>query len=237
MGSFCSFSRQEGRENLQPQVCLIPIAIGAPLNHTNFVIQSLDEAELDRIPWMAIGHDAVPVPLDQGGKFLKRPEPLPLELLLPTGEELARPPFTTVGPELPELLLEQVGGGQALVGPQQLPKRAAAGQCEIGTVGEQRVALALDERAVLRRDPFVLGPANLIHRVGQMAQDMEFVEQNLGLGGMRLHRVAERLPPGHHGQPNPSRLFGAQVEKEPIQIGCGPSLPPRPRSGAPVPDR
>ena len=101
-------------------------------------------------------------------------------------------------------------------------------------MGEQRVALALDEGAVLHGHPCVLGPTDLIHRVGQMAQDVELVEQNLRLGGMRLDRVAERLPHVHHDQPNPGRLLGAQVEKEPGQIGCGPSLPPtqigRPRS-------
>ena len=39
MGDFYSCSRQEGRENLQPQIVLIPIAVGAPLNHADFVFQ------------------------------------------------------------------------------------------------------------------------------------------------------------------------------------------------------
>ena len=128
-----------------------------------------------------------------------------------------------------ELLLEQIGRGQALVSAEQLPKRAAAGQCEIGPMGEQRVALALDTGAVLQGHSFVLSPTDLIHRVSQMTEDVKLVEQNL-----RLDRVAERLPHVHHGQLNPSRFLGAQVEKEPIQIGFGPSLPPtqigRPRS-------
>ena len=170
----------------------------------------------------------VPVPFDQGGKLLEGPEPLPLELLLPAGEELARPAFTPIGPELPELLLEQVGGGQALVGAQQLLERAATGQREIGAVGEQRIALALDEGPVLRRHPLVLGAADLIHRVGQMAQHVEFVEQNLGLRRMGLHRVAEGLPHVHHRQANPGRLLGAQVGKEPVQVGFGPACPADP---------
>ena len=85
-------------------------------------------------------------------------------------------------------------------------------------MGEQRVALALDEGPVLRRDPLVLGAANLIHRVGQMAQDVELVEQNLRLRRMP-HRVAEGLPHIHHRQPNPGRLLGTQVGKEAVQIG------------------
>lgn len=38
VGEFCSFPRQEGRENLEPHIFLIPVAIGAPLNHANLVI-------------------------------------------------------------------------------------------------------------------------------------------------------------------------------------------------------
>jgi hypothetical protein len=100
-------------------------------------------------------------------------------------------------------------------------------------MGEQRVALALDEGAVLHGHPLVLCATDLIHGVGQMAQDVELVEQNLGLRRLRLHRVAERLPHVHHGQPNPGRLLGAQVEKEPVQVGFGPSLPPDPDRAPP----
>jgi hypothetical protein len=105
VGAYCSFSRQTGREYLQSKIFLIPIAIGAPLNHTNFVIQSLDEAELDLVPGYAICRDALPVPFDQGGKLLEGPEPLPLELFLPVGKELASPAFPAIGAELAELLL------------------------------------------------------------------------------------------------------------------------------------
>jgi hypothetical protein len=105
VGECGSFSRQEGRENLQPQIVLIPIAVGAPLNHANLVIQSLDEAELDLVPGCAICRDAVPMPFDQHGKLLEGPEPLPLKLLAPAGEELASPAFPAIGPQLAELLL------------------------------------------------------------------------------------------------------------------------------------
>jgi len=49
----CSFSRQEGRENLVQQVLLIPIAAGAPLNHPDLVIEPFHKAELDLVVWMA----------------------------------------------------------------------------------------------------------------------------------------------------------------------------------------
>ena len=145
MGELCSFPRQESGQNFEPQVLLVPVAIGAPLIHEDLVIQTFDEAQLDLVAGRAICRDAIPVPLDQGGEFLKRPEPLPLELVLPAGKELARPALVAIGPELAELLLEQAVSGKSLVGQQLLAERAAASQREIGAVGEQRVALALDE--------------------------------------------------------------------------------------------
>jgi len=190
VGELSSFPRQEGRENLEPHVLLIPIAIGAPLNHANLVIQTFDEPQLDLVAGCAVGHDAMPVLLDQGGEFLKGPQPLPLELLSPAGEELAGPAFPAIRPQLPKLFLEQVGRGPALIGLQQLPERAATRQREIGSVGEQRVALAFDEGPILCRHALVLSAADLIHRVRQMTQNVKLVEQDLGLGRMRLHRVS-----------------------------------------------
>jgi hypothetical protein len=52
VGECCSFPRQEGGQNLEPHVLLIQIAIGAPLNHANLVIQALDEAELDAVRYV-----------------------------------------------------------------------------------------------------------------------------------------------------------------------------------------
>ena len=56
VGECCSFPRQEGGQKLEPHVLLIPIAIGAPLNHANLVIQALDEVELDvvRYVWVTV---------------------------------------------------------------------------------------------------------------------------------------------------------------------------------------
>src|SRR6185437_16905742 len=131
MGKWCSCLRQEGGKNLQPHVLLIPVAIGAPLNQLDLVIQSFDEAELDLVTGRAIHRDAIPVPFDQADKLLEGEDLLPFELLAPAGEELAGPTCPAIRPELAEFFLEEVGGGQALVGSQQLPQRAAACQREI----------------------------------------------------------------------------------------------------------
>jgi hypothetical protein len=120
------------------------------LNHLDRVIQPFDEAQLDLVARVAAGRDAIPVPFNQDGELLKRPEPLPLELLSPAGKELARPAFTTMGPQLPELLLEQGGRGQELVGPWQFLERATARQGEIGPKGKQPIALAFADHHILR---------------------------------------------------------------------------------------
>lgn len=73
VGRFCSFLRQEGRENLEPHVLLIPVTVGAPLNHANLVVQSFDEPQLDLVAGFAVRHDAVQVILKLGGEFLKGP--------------------------------------------------------------------------------------------------------------------------------------------------------------------
>ena len=44
-----SFLRQEGRQDLESHVLLVSIAVGAPLNHADLVIQSFDEPQLDLV--------------------------------------------------------------------------------------------------------------------------------------------------------------------------------------------
>ena len=153
MGACGSFLRQEGGENLERERRVIPIAVGAPVPHTNRVLQALDETPLHLGARRAIRRAAGPVPVDQRGKLLKRPEPLPREVLLPPGEELPCPALAARGPELPEFFREPVGGGQPLVGSEQFPERAVTGQRVSGAVREARRALALDEGPVRRRPP------------------------------------------------------------------------------------
>lgn len=64
VGKVSSFPRQEGGQNLESHILLVPVAVGAPLNHANLVIQAFDEAELDLVAGHAIRRDARPVPFD-----------------------------------------------------------------------------------------------------------------------------------------------------------------------------
>lgn len=50
-----------------------------------------NEPQLDLAAGFAVRQDAVSVFLDQGGEFLKRPQPFPRELLSPAAEQAGPP--------------------------------------------------------------------------------------------------------------------------------------------------
>ncbi len=82
----------------------------------DLVVESFDEAERNFVLGSTVGGDAVPVPLNQFGKFLERLEPLPAQLFTPLVEEASRPAFAPVVPQLTEAFLEKVSGVEPLVG-------------------------------------------------------------------------------------------------------------------------
>ena len=94
-------------------------AVGSTLDDADLVVQAFDEAQGDLVFGFAVGGNAVPVPLDQGGELFVGFQPLPLQLRAPVLEELPRPGLAVVIPQLGEGLLEQIGGVQPLVGGQQ----------------------------------------------------------------------------------------------------------------------
>src|SRR5215472_13030787 len=78
-------------ENLEPQIVLVAQAVSTALDHPDFVVEPLDEAERDFVLWLAIGRDAVPVTFDHGGELLVRFQPLPLQARPPVLEEAPCP--------------------------------------------------------------------------------------------------------------------------------------------------
>src|ERR1700674_5202454 len=174
--------RQERSDDLELEVLLVAVAVGAPLQDADLIIEALDQAEADLVLRPAVGGDAVPVPLDHRGELPVRLEPLPLESLLPAVEEGAGPALRLVAPELAEGLLEQVGGAEPLVRRQQLLQAGPAVVGQVLPAGEQGVPLALDEGAVLAGESAVLAAAHLVERVREVAHDVELVEDDPGLG-------------------------------------------------------
>src|SRR5215467_9706396 len=103
----------------QAQIWLVAQAVGAALDHPDFVVKSFDEAERDLVLRPTVGRDAVPVTVDHVGKFLVRFEPLPLEASPPVLEETPRPTFAFIAPQLAKTLLENIGRVEPLVGRKQ----------------------------------------------------------------------------------------------------------------------
>ena len=130
-------------------------------------------------------------------ELLKRLESLPLECVFPVPEEFPSPGLTPIVPQLPERFLEQVSRVEPFIGGEQRLERLAAVEVQILTVRQQGIAVALDETAWLALHPCILGPAHVIERLVQVAQDMELVEHDLGLRGVFLCGLAKRFPHVH----------------------------------------
>ncbi len=159
---FRSNLRQHQGQDLQPEVFLIAQTVGATLDDAYLIVQAFDEAESDLVLGLAVSRDAVPVPLDPLGELLVRLQAPPLEACPPVIEELTRPGFAVVVPELAEGFFEQVGGIQPLVGREQELEVLAGRAGEVLRMRQERVFLPLDEAPLLAFDAGVLGLADLV---------------------------------------------------------------------------
>jgi len=105
--------------------------------------------------------------------------------------------YSSVVPELPEGLLEQIRLVEPFVGLQQRAQGPSALGIQIGFVGQQRIAPALDERALFVIDALVLAASDPIQGIGQMAHDVELVVDDLRVRHVLERCVPERLPHVH----------------------------------------
>src|SRR5665648_1218764 len=126
------------------------------------LLRPLDEAERDLVFRLAVGGDAIPMPIDHSGELFIRCEPLPLQARAPVLEEAPRPALALVVPELAEGFLQNVGRVQPLVRRQQQLERSPALQAKVLVACEQRVFLSLDEAPTFAADPRVFGLADLV---------------------------------------------------------------------------
>ncbi len=210
-----SYLWKHTREDLEPQIFLVPQAVCPPLNHPDLVVESFHEPKRHLVLRSAIGHDTVPVLLDHLRKLLVGRQALPLQRCLPVVEKLAGPAFPIVAPKLPEGFLEKVGLGKALIGCQKLLERPLSIQTEIGLPGQQRVFLPLNVGPFLARQATVFALADLVQRVSQVFHHMELIEQNGRVRAVLQSGVSEWLPHIHDRQPNfPGLLLSPLLEEQ-----------------------
>ena len=92
---------------------MIAIAAAAPEDGPDVAVDRLHRPEGDLL--VAVVEDAVEMPDEQEPELLEGGQALPAQGQEPVGEEAVRRALVGVAPELRELLLEQVGLGQAVV--------------------------------------------------------------------------------------------------------------------------
>src|SRR5262249_6965777 len=197
-------------QDFEPQVVFIAQAVGAALDHPDFVVEPLDEAERDLVVRPAVGGNAVPMPIDHGGELLVRLEALPLEARTPILEEPPCPALALVIPQLAEALLEEIGGVEPLVGRKERLQGLLAIERQILPARQQGVFLALDVAPVTVGKAGIFALANRIQGLAQMPHDMELVEQDRSLRRMRRRCQPERLPHVHDGKPDVRTLARAE---------------------------
>ena len=177
---------------------------------------------------VAVTDDPVPVALDHGAELLEGFKPLPAQLGFPVLEESPGPERVAVIPELPEGLLEQIRLVEPFVGLQQRAQGPSALGIQIGFVGQQRIALALDELALFVIDALVLAASDPIQGIGQMAHDVELVVNDLRLGGVLKRCVPEWFPHVHDRKRDRAAALRAHPIKEHLQIFFGSATAPEP---------
>ena len=94
---------------------LVAQNVGATLREADPIVQALDEAESDLVLGLALGGDTFPVPVDHRGEVFVGFQPSPIELFAPVLEDLPRPGFAAVVPELAEAVkLETVSAPESV---------------------------------------------------------------------------------------------------------------------------
>ncbi len=221
-GYFSQFWEHAGQD-FQPEVLLIPEAVRPPLDGTDLVVDAFHETQRHLVLRAAIGLDPVPVRCHHAGEALEGLQTLPAQRGTPLVEETPGPAGAPVVPELIEGLLEEVRLVQPAVGLEQQRQGFPPRGVEVFPVRQKRVPLPFDEAPVLARHAGVFPPAHLVHRLGQVHQDVELVVHDRGLGSVPLLEggVTERLPHVHDRHADFAAFFWAQPGKELVQAGLG----------------
>src|SRR4030066_264758 len=207
--------RKRASQNFKTKIFFVPETVRSALNDSDFVVQSLNKTKGDLVFGPAVGSNTVPMTVYHLGELLLVFQALPFQLPAPVLEELSRPGFAAVIPELTEGLLEQIGNVQPLVAREQELKVLAGGTGEILPVREQGVFLSLDKLPVLALQASVLFRSGFIDRLTQVVDDVKLVIENRRPRGMPGGGIMKCLPHVHHGQAD---LFGLLFPEKSVEL-------------------
>jgi hypothetical protein len=144
---------QHARENLQPQVLLVPQVVCSTLYDPNLVVHTLDESERDLVLWLALGGDPIPMSTDRRRELLVGFESRPLQARQPVLEEAPRQALTLVVGELAEGPLSRYGVCNRLLAASSVLRDSRPGRVRFSR-GESRLYVwPLDVAASLAAKP------------------------------------------------------------------------------------
>ena len=182
------------------------------------------------------------------GKRLQRRDATADGTMIPAGEEARGGARIRVVPQMLEVILQHVDGGEPAVGRQQFPEPHAILRLDVLAVAQEEPAGAFDHLAGLGVAPDAVGLVHadpVDHLAPVLGDDVEQIVDNHGLRTVGAHFFFVRRVHVHHDglQPLCSPRAPAARRRDGRPRGCGPrrprarvcatARPPPSRSGGP----
>src|SRR5438128_1958258 len=187
---------------------MILVAPAPPQYRADVPVDRLDDTEGDLL--VAVVQKALEMAGEEAAELLEGRQSLPAQGPEPGGQEPAGGALVGIRPELRELLLEQIRLGQAAVEGEELAEGLAVLAVEMRPAPQEEPALAAHQpprRAALAKE---LGPPGLVHGLARMAEDVELVVDEPGVGQVRPKALPKGLPHVHADRADRAPASGRQ---------------------------
>lgn len=203
----------------------------APAEHgPEVAVDRLHHPEGDLL--VAVAQDPVQVAGQEPAELAEGRQPLPAQGPEPALQEPPGGPLVGGGPEAGQLLLQEVGLGQPAVEGEALPEARPFVSLQIGPPPQEQPALAAGQTPSFTPLPEELGPPDLVQRLGGVAQDVELVVDDPGVGQMSPEALDEGLPHVHADSADGPAAAGRQGLGEEAVQGLPFALQPHPEGFA-----
>lgn len=188
---------------------MIPIP-STPAQHRSAVaVGRLTLPEGDLL--VAGGEEAVEMPEEHAGTRLDRRHPRPPKRPPPGHQEPPGRPVIGGVPEVGQWLLKEGGRRESAIEGQPCLHQPALVPLQVGPPAQQQPPLASEQAAGLPAVPEARSPPGLVDRGGDMAQDVERVVHDPGVGQVGPQALEKRSPPVHAD--GPDAADGAEYQR------------------------
>ena len=195
---------------------MVPVAAAAAQHRPDVAVDRLHDAEGDLL--VAVVEDALEMAREQATELLEGRQPLPAQGPQPIGQEPAGGSLVGVGPELGQLLLEEIRLGQPAGEGKELAERLPVPAVQGRPAPQEEPTLAAHQPPRCASLTEALGPPGLVYGLAGRAEDMELVVHEPGMGQGFLQAEAEGLPHVHaHGPDRPPAPGRQRLGEEAVQ--------------------